>query len=144
MVAKLRLLLAAAASSATLAWSIGPSADGRQWSTRAVPEPPNFVFVLADDWGWGDVGFTGSNTVIHTPNLDHIATHGITFTDIHVSWQRERERERRDGGRQEDRNRESESCSVGRPRSAPLQSVSNAVAESFGPVGACVTCGADC
>ena len=54
------------------------------WSAEAAAGP-NFVFVHADDWGWGDVGFTGSNAVIHTPNLDSIATHGITFTDFHVS-----------------------------------------------------------
>lgn len=55
------------------------------WSAVEAAAGPNFVFVLADDWGWGDVGFTGSNAVIHTPNLDSIATHGITFTDFHVS-----------------------------------------------------------
>ena len=37
------LLLAAAAASVTAA------ADGRD-------SRPNFLFLLADDWGWGDVG----------------------------------------------------------------------------------------
>ena len=54
-------------------------------AAAGTPAPLNFVFVLADDWGWGDVGFTGSNSVLHTPNLDRIATLGITFTDFHTA-----------------------------------------------------------
>ena len=32
----------------------------------------SFIFMLADDLGWGDVGFNG-NKVIRTPHLDAMA-----------------------------------------------------------------------
>ena len=33
---------------------------------------PNIVFILADDWGWGDLSGHGS-TMVNTPNLDRLA-----------------------------------------------------------------------
>lgn len=37
---------------------------------------PNVVLVMADDLGWGDVGFNG-NEIIHTPHLDEMAKAGL-------------------------------------------------------------------
>jgi len=45
---------------------------------------PNFVFVLADDLGWGDLGCYG-NREIRTPNLDRLAAQGLLFTQFYVS-----------------------------------------------------------
>jgi len=39
---------------------------------------PNIVLIMADDLGWGDVGFNG-NTVIKTPHLDAMAGAGLRF-----------------------------------------------------------------
>jgi len=45
------------------------SADGRR---------PNVIVILADDLGWGDVGFNG-RTDWRTPNLDRLASQGTVF-----------------------------------------------------------------
>ncbi|MGI9240443.1 MAG: sulfatase-like hydrolase/transferase [Verrucomicrobiales bacterium] len=41
----------------------------------ATAERPNIVLLMADDLGWGDVGFNG-NTTIRTPHLDEMAAAG--------------------------------------------------------------------
>ena len=41
---------------------------------------PNIIFILADDLGYGDVGFNGQKHT-RTPNLDRLAEEGIVFTD---------------------------------------------------------------
>jgi arylsulfatase A-like enzyme len=43
---------------------------------------PNFVIIMADDLGYGDLSCYG-NTIIHTPNLDAFAAEGVKFTDFH-------------------------------------------------------------
>lgn len=48
-------------------------------------QPPNLVLILADDLGYGDVGFNGS-LEIPTPNIDRIAQEGVTFTNGYVTW----------------------------------------------------------
>lgn len=40
---------------------------------------PNFVFILADDLGYGDLGCYGRDD-IQTPNLDRLAEEGVRFT----------------------------------------------------------------
>jgi len=42
---------------------------------------PNIVFILADDLGWKDVGFHGSD--IRTPNLDKLAQTGATLEQFY-------------------------------------------------------------
>ena len=46
----------------------------------AATRPPNIVFILCDDLGFGDLGCYGSR--IRTPNLDHMAAEGIHFTNF--------------------------------------------------------------
>ena len=40
--------------------------------------PPNIVFILVDDLGYGDVGFNGS-VYYETPNIDGLAANGLVF-----------------------------------------------------------------
>jgi hypothetical protein len=47
-------------------------------------QPPNIVFILADDWGIGDVKcYGGERCQIETPNMDRLASKGMRFTDAH-------------------------------------------------------------
>ena len=43
------------------------------------PRPPNVIFILADDLGYGELGCYGQQK-IKTPNLDRLATQGMRFT----------------------------------------------------------------
>ncbi|MEQ8790916.1 MAG: sulfatase [Pirellulaceae bacterium] len=50
---------------------------------RAVAaEKPNIVLIFADDLGWRDTGFTGSE-YYETPNLDRLAGQGMVFTQAY-------------------------------------------------------------
>ncbi len=44
-----------------------------------TPKPPNIVYVMADDLGYGEVGCFGQ-TKIPTPNIDKLADQGIKMT----------------------------------------------------------------
>lgn len=47
-------------------------------------QKPNFVFVLADDLGWRDLGSYGS-TYYETPHIDRLAAEGARFTDAYAA-----------------------------------------------------------
>lgn len=49
----------------------------------APRRPPNIVFVLADDLGWGDLGCYNQQFVA-TPRLDRLAAEGTRFTDAYA------------------------------------------------------------
>lgn len=63
----------------------GPSAYNAS-SVAAVPSDaasqPNIVLMLADDLGWGDVGYHGSK--IETPNIDRLAERGTQLDQFYV------------------------------------------------------------
>ena len=47
----------------------GPAAEGR----------PNIVFILADDLGWGDVGWNNPSMADVTPHLTKLARWPLVF-----------------------------------------------------------------
>ncbi len=55
----------------------------RPFSSKRL-RPPNFVFLCADDLGWGDLRCYG-NTYAITPHLDQLAQQGIRFTQFYVN-----------------------------------------------------------
>jgi len=49
-----------------------------------TPERPNFIFIYADNLGYGDIGCFGSK--LHkTPHIDRIAKNGISLTTLYSS-----------------------------------------------------------
>ena len=53
-------------------------------AAREPNRTPNIVVILADDLGYGDVGFNGP-TDAQTPNLDRLAAEGIRFPNGYVA-----------------------------------------------------------
>ena len=46
---------------------------------------PNFIYILADDLGYGDVRCLNPEGKIATPHMDRLAAEGMRFTDAHSS-----------------------------------------------------------
>jgi arylsulfatase A-like enzyme len=44
----------------------------------------NVILIMADDLGWGDVGFNGNEKII-TPHLDNMSEAGIRFTNFYAA-----------------------------------------------------------
>jgi arylsulfatase A-like enzyme len=49
-----------------------------QKSVSAEQDKPNIILCMADDQGWGDMGYNG-HPVIKTPNFDNMAKSGLRF-----------------------------------------------------------------
>jgi arylsulfatase A-like enzyme len=72
----MRLLVLLAAAT-TAAFTAATSA-----AQRPAAVPPNIVFILADDLGYGDLGAYGQKR-IRTPRLDRLAAEGMRFTQFY-------------------------------------------------------------
>ena len=59
-----------------------PAPDQVVAPTQKVP--PNVLFIITDDQGWGDLSLHG-NTNLTTPNLDRLARRGVRFDHFYVS-----------------------------------------------------------
>jgi arylsulfatase/uncharacterized sulfatase len=77
--ARLQLVLAAL----LLAAGVTQAQPGPAGTAAQPAQRPNIVVLVADDWGFTDVGAFGGE--IATPNLDELARRGMRFTNFHVS-----------------------------------------------------------
>ena len=50
----------------------------------AKNERPNIIFIMADDLGWNDLGYTGSD-YHETPYIDSLASEGMIFTNAYAA-----------------------------------------------------------
>ncbi|MEY3959167.1 MAG: Arylsulfatase, partial [Verrucomicrobiota bacterium] len=50
----------------------------------AHARPPNVIFILTDDQGWGDAKFAG-HPYVKTPNLDRLVKEGTWFRQFYVA-----------------------------------------------------------
>ncbi|MBL7141467.1 MAG: sulfatase [Planctomycetes bacterium] len=73
-------MLVAGAGAAGLSACGSPARSGAAEERRK----PNFLFVLADDLGWADLGCYG-NAFIETPVIDRLAAEGMRFTDAYAA-----------------------------------------------------------
>jgi len=48
-------------------------------------DKPNIIYLLVDNWGWGDLSIQGST--IQTPNIDDFANQGLRLTNFNVQNQ---------------------------------------------------------
>ena len=74
----MRQLILSYIAAGLIAGTVSPYARAEKPATR-----PNVLLIVADDAALGDFGFTGA--VTRTPNIDHLAQEGITFTRFHAS-----------------------------------------------------------
>ena len=49
---------------------------------KTESKQPNILFLLADDYGYNDIGYHGSE--IRTPNLDDLAAEGVKLENYYV------------------------------------------------------------
>lgn len=68
------------------------SSGASEAARRNASSPPNFVFILADDLGWADVGCYGGDPSINsgqalheTPHIDKLAQQGMRFTHAYAA-----------------------------------------------------------
>lgn len=66
---------------------LGAVASGfaRVVQARSVTNKPNFIFILADDLGYGDLGCYGQK-LIQTPMIDKLSTKSMTFSHFYSGY----------------------------------------------------------
>ena len=70
-------------SSLLAALFAGCVAEEQETTSAATPETrPNILLIIGDDMGFSDVGAFGSE--VATPNIDALASAGLSFTNFHV------------------------------------------------------------
>jgi arylsulfatase len=66
--------------------SFAPAAESvtdQTGKNNVLPKPPNIIFIMADDLGYGELGCYGQQ-IIKTPNIDNLAKQGLRFTQFYA------------------------------------------------------------
>ncbi len=71
-------------SNVTLAAGCCITAAGLNGCNKQEPAKPNIILVMADDQGWGDMGYNG-HPVLKTPNFDEMARTGLRFDRFYAA-----------------------------------------------------------
>lgn len=55
-------------------------------STRKVPSKPHIIHILADDLGWGELGYHNQEAGddIRTPNIDALVSEGLELDRLYA------------------------------------------------------------
>lgn len=72
-------------STPTLFLSLTLMLSGVITSSANTRDKPHVVYILVDNWGWGDLSVQGST--VQTPRIDSFASEGIRFTNFNVQNQ---------------------------------------------------------
>jgi arylsulfatase len=54
-------------------------------SITLAQSKPNIVYILVDNWGWGDISLQGGT--VPTPHIEELASQGMRFTNFNVQNQ---------------------------------------------------------
>jgi arylsulfatase A-like enzyme len=65
-----------------LAWALSVAGTAAAAEAAPAARRPHIVLILADDVGWNDVGYHGSE--IETPNLDRLAAEGVQLDQFYT------------------------------------------------------------
>ncbi|MEI6350683.1 MAG: sulfatase-like hydrolase/transferase [Verrucomicrobiota bacterium] len=76
--------LAATLAGALLLASMPTHAGAAGKTPNATGERPNVIFVLMDDLGWNDLGYTGGK-FYESPNIDRLSKKGVVFTRAYAA-----------------------------------------------------------
>lgn len=81
---------AASPAAAAAAWQHGgsaraPTATASKPNLMSTASKPNLVFLLLDDWGWGNFNIHNNVSDVVTPHLDALANGGLVL-DRHYAF----------------------------------------------------------
>ena len=83
-VVKTQYALRAFAIVGVLALVLAGCAGKKEGGRPGAPDRPNVIFIMTDDQGYGDLGYTG-NPIVKTPHIDHLAGESSQLSDYHVA-----------------------------------------------------------
>lgn len=69
---------------ASLCVTLPVACISKQSENNKLTQPPNIIFILTDDQGWGDISYNG-NPFLNTPALNKLAGESVKFNKHYVS-----------------------------------------------------------